>query len=208
MPDANGEVPPALEQPLGRLAESYLNVWVVPTLLSPASLKAELGEKILQTQGKPLAEAERKANAGLAILWLRRLAVGEVRGYDVRPAGKAILDALRADDLAPMAIEAAGRLPDREAQWALANLALDSNRPVELRAAGAAELARHIAAYGGVLPRKYLAGIDEALRASAQDPKARKLNSNLSLVVGALRPSATQTGERLQRFTPPAERDK
>lgn len=208
MPDANGVVPPALEQSLNRLAESYLNVWVVPTLLSPDALKAELGEKILQTQGKPLAEAERKADANLALLWLRRLVVGEVRGYDVRPAGKAILDALHSDELAPLAIEATGRLPDREAQWALANLALDPSRPVELRAAAAAELARHIAAFGSVLTRDYVAGIDNVLRATAPDPKARRLYSNLSLVVGALRPSATETGKRLQRFVPPPERDK
>ena len=47
---------------------------------------------------------------------------------DVRPAATEIVAATRSDDLAPAAIEAAGRLANKEAQQALADAVLAGGR--------------------------------------------------------------------------------
>jgi CheY-like chemotaxis protein len=185
-------------QSLERLVHRYKNVWLISAALDAKVLKQTFATRIGQTAGQPLSEVERKDNASRAIEWLARLGRGEVVGYDIRPAQGAILEALRSNELAPLAVEAAGRLPGREPQRALANVVLSETAPEPLRSAAAIELCRHIQQHGLVLNAQQIKAI-ESLFDTASDAK---LKANISLVLGSMRPDARLTGERLQRYVP------
>jgi CheY-like chemotaxis protein len=183
---------------LRRLAEPYKNVWVIPATTDAAALKRVLTDRIGATMGKPLSEEERKGNAAVAMLWLKRIATGEVGGYDVEPAREAILKNLESDELAGLAIEAAGRLPGQKPQIKLADLVLSNNRPAPLRAQAALELVRHIQQHGLALPANYSSN----LQALFEKTKDAKLKASVAVVMGALRPDSRQTGARLLRYSP------
>ena len=90
------------------------------------------------------------------------------------------------------------RLPSRDAQSALADVVLDNAQPEGLRSAAAIELARSIQQYG-LLHSQAQASSFQTLFNAMPDSK---LKANVSVVLGALRPDARQTGERLQGYTP------
>ncbi|HEV3443168.1 MAG TPA: hypothetical protein VG099_00930 [Gemmataceae bacterium] len=183
---------------LERLLERYPNTWVIPATSDVKDLKSYLAARITQAMGKPLTDAERKDYAARAMEWLVRLGRGEVPGYDIRPAEGSIIKALHNKDLATQAVEAAGRLPGREPQIALAGLVLETNQPEALRSAAAIELCRHIQQYGLLLRATQVSGLQNAF-ATMPDSK---LKANVSLVIGSMRPDARQTGERLLEYTP------
>ena len=195
-PDQTDKVPPEFEAGLRRLTEQYRNVWIAPNTTDKESLRRILTLRITEANGAPLSEAERKTDAVEAMHWLDRLALGEVAGYDVRPAAATILKGLRNPDVAVFAIEAAGRLPGPTPQRELAQVVLSSASPA-IRAAAANALAHNIQQHGVVLAGEI---------ASLQDLYAKtddaKLKGNLALVLGSLRPDARQTGERLLWFRP------
>jgi hypothetical protein len=192
-------VPDDFERGLNRFIQGYRNVWVVTRTLDQPFWKQTLTARLSEAQGNPLSKEERLANSQLAMQWLRRLAVGEVPGYDVRPAEGAILKALQSKDLESEAIQAAGRLPGRRAQVALAEAVLNSPAPA-LRAAAAAELAKHIRQHDLALPVEQVRGIEEMYRSST-DAKVRE---SLALLLGSFRPNPEVTGARLQRYNPTA----
>jgi hypothetical protein len=181
----------------------YRNVWVIPDVVwrDPEDLKKTLLEQIGKTDQKPLSKDERKNNAGEAMRWLNRMAVGEVRGYDVRLADRTILKATQSDELGPLAIEATGRLPGEQPQRELARVVLDNGRDVKLRAAAAYELGRHIQQHRNRLTNDQVKALQELFAKKDNDPK---LQANLAIVVGSLRPDATRTGQRLKDYVPPA----
>jgi CheY-like chemotaxis protein len=191
-------VAPDRVERLQRLAAPYRNVWVMAATTDSEALKATFSQRIAEAMGKPLSDAERRDYAALAMEWLVRIARGELQGYDVRPAEAAILQAIQNKELANRAIEAAGRLPGRQAQHALASVALDPNQPAALRSEAAVELTRHIQQNGLVLTSKEIKGFEDNF-AAAKDPK---LKANLALVVGSTHPDAIRTGERLRQFAP------
>jgi CheY-like chemotaxis protein len=198
-PERSGSVPANRARTLDHIAAAYRNVWVVPATLQPDTLKQTLAERITPATGKPLTEAERKANAATAMLWLKRMAVGELAGYDVTPAAAAIFKALRVKELCPLAIEATGALSGRVPQRELANVVVDQGETPELRSAAAVELNRHIQRHGLLITAEQAKAIEAIFDAGTD----AKLRSNLALVIGSMRPSSAKTGSRLQRYTPP-----
>jgi len=185
-----------------RLARGYRNVSVVPATLDPDVLKPLLPEKIAAAQGAPITPGERQAMTGESITWLKRLATGEVAGYNVAPAEDAILRAFRNEDLAALALQAASRLPSRTAQRDLANMAIDDKVPANLRALAATELNRSIQTYGLVLLKAQIKALEELFQ-KTEDPG---LKGTVAQVLGSMRPDAVRTGERLKGFSPaPAE---
>ena len=163
-----------------------------------STLKTVLDQQIKAQEGRPLSEIERKDYAALAMLWLARIARGEVPGFDAQPVQGALLQGLLSNDLAPFAVEAAGYLPGPEAQRQLARVVLDDARPANLRIAAAYSLMQSLQHFGLLLSADQVAAL-KALYETAPDAK---LKSGLAVVVGALRPDARQTGQRLQRYTP------
>jgi hypothetical protein len=188
----------ARRQMLRNLMTHYRNVWLMPAMFDKGEMKKQIMAHIGEAMGRPLSDEERKGMALLAIRWLKRLAGREVPGYDVKPAQGAILKALNSPDLVGLAIEAAGRLPGREPQLALADVVL-RNPSADAKAAAAAELSHHIQLNGLVLSPQLVQGI-EALYASSTDPKVK---AGVALVLGSLRPDGRRTAARLQDFKPP-----
>ncbi|MFN4257955.1 MAG: hypothetical protein ACK4RK_01560 [Gemmataceae bacterium] len=182
---------------LQRWLEQYPFVTLLP-LPVPSVLKTVLPAQVTAAMGQPLSEAERAGFAAEAMIWLRKMAVGELPGYDIRVAEPAILQALEADDLAHLALQTLGRLPGQKAQRELARFLLDESRMPQLRAAAAEELLRHIQAHSVLLSYPQLRAIDQ-LQALADDPR---LKSATAPLIGALRPDPRRTGQTLQTYTP------
>lgn len=197
-------VPPAQltvqkQEELRRLTEAYRNVTVVPSTTTAGIIKNQLAPQIASAIGKPLTDAERKADAAVAMLWIKRMAEGAAKGYDVEPAREVILKNLGSNDLGSLAIETTGRLSGPRPQTKLADIVLDNNRPVDLRSQAAEELVRHIQAYGLALPPNHI----KSLQALFEKPPEAKLKANVAAVLGAMRPDARLTGGRLLKFGPP-----
>jgi CheY-like chemotaxis protein len=183
---------------LQRLTEGYPNVWVMPTMHGPDTLKRELTSRIVQANGQPLTPAERQDSASRALEWLGRLGRREIPGYDIQPAAGAILRALHVKELAPLAVEAASYLPGTEPQRDLAGIVLDPGQPENLRSAAALALTRHIGANGVLVTDKQMRDLETLFATMSQT----RLRTHVATVLGSLRPDARATGERLERYNP------
>jgi hypothetical protein len=197
-PDATGSVPADLEVRLRRLIERYRNVWLMPATLDVDDLKTALATRISAASDKPLTEEERKNRAAQAVVWFRRMATGEVPGYNIQPAADALYRALEVPELAPQAIEAVVGLSGADAQRQLARVVL-SEGPAPIRAAAALALSRHIQVHELALATEQIKGLEQLFQAST-DPK---LKGNVAIVLGSIHPTARQTGTRLQGYDPP-----
>jgi CheY-like chemotaxis protein len=112
-----------------------------------------LAEDVKQATGGdpaalPRSADEKKFTAKLAVQWLKKIATGEVAGYDAKPAEATLRSALRNDDLAPDAVEALARLGSSDTQGALVLLASAGTRPAPLRLAAANAALNHVGAFG------------------------------------------------------------
>jgi CheY-like chemotaxis protein len=184
--------------PLQRMIEPYRNVFLIEASNDPDVVKPLLDTRIAVAMGKPLTEDERKATMAEAMVWLKRLAVGEVPGYNAKGAESAIVKAMRSEELGALAVEAAGRLPGRTVQRELATILLDEAVRAEVRSSAAVELARQINANRLALAKTQIVGI-EAIFNKTEDAR---LKANVALVLGALRPDLYKTGDRLKAFVP------
>jgi hypothetical protein len=76
---------------------------------------------------------------------------------------------------------------------------IDPKRPVGVRLVAADELLRRIQHYSPALTPAQVQALDELRAAKGTDPKLRE---SVALVIGATRPDARLTGERLKGFEP------
>ncbi|MBO0698027.1 MAG: hypothetical protein J2P46_06520 [Zavarzinella sp.] len=188
---------PDVEARVARVSAPYRGVRVVPALFTEATIKEELTQAT--DPAAPLTTPEeRRANAKTAMIWLRKMAVGEIPGYKVTPAEPAIRHALLSDELAPLAIDALVRMPSREAQLDLANVAVAPDRPIPLRTHAAAALVEHIQAFGRFVTGPQADAIANTA-ASVEDPELR---ARLLAAQGVLKTDARSTGDRLKQYVP------
>jgi CheY-like chemotaxis protein len=184
------------------LIEGYRQIGVVRGPLSAAIVQSEFTpEKTAQQSGgsPALSPAEKKSQSARAIEWLRRMATGEVPGFDVQPAESAIRQAMKVDELALPAIVATSRLRSAEAQADLASVTADGQRAPEIRLAAADGLIRHISRHGIALNRAQAQTLMDILP-TLTDPNLR---SRVAAVVGSLQLTSPQSGQRMQRYVPP-----
>jgi hypothetical protein len=197
--------PAKRELSLRRLTDRYRNVWVVPEslTLAPNRLKAVIGEHIEDAQVRPLSKKERENFTETARTRLLQMANGEYAGYDVRLAEDAVYKALRSNNAEAVtdAIAIVGKFPGQDAQRALAMLVLDPSRD-KLRRVAALQLNRHIQKYGLLLPNNQVKQIRE-LYDTTDDAR---LKATVALVVGTMRPSTKDTGNRLKDYRPPIKK--
>jgi vacuolar-type H+-ATPase subunit F/Vma7 len=202
---------------LQQLEKKYPRVTVIPAVTDANLLKELIVARIAEDLGQPLTPAEkkdaaaaaarlkrvlaeRKENADRAVIWLGRLARGEIAGYDVRPAGDSLIATLRSNSHSPEGLAAAvGRLPGAKAQLGLANLVLDLKAAPQLRSAAAFELVRHIQQHGLVLSADQTQALETLAEGKDTDPA---LKASVLLVLGTMRPDSRTTGERLKGFSP------
>jgi CheY-like chemotaxis protein len=207
---------------LRQLAKQYPRVDVIAATTDVNKLKALLGERIGADMGRPFTDAEqknpspaaadrikrliaeRKDHTDRALVWLGRLAKGEVPGFDLKPAGDSLIAASRdpghSNEATTATIEAVGRLPGAKAQVALADFVLDAKHTPAQRSAAAVELIRHIQQHGALLGSNPIRSLDALARTADTDAALR---ANAILVIGSLRPDSKTTGERLKGYTPP-----
>jgi hypothetical protein len=207
-----------------RLEERNRNVWVLPEafLRDPAELKTRLEEAVklatapdavaraseqqkvwlredlLKRKGQKLSDAERKqfATESLDALW--KMARGQIKGYDVRAAEPAIVDALRNPDTATQAIEILTTFPGNQTQQRLADMVLDA-KGGKRRVTAALALNQHVQKNGLDLTGNQLALLRQLYAAKGVDPNLR---TQLAVLMGSMRTTAEQTGDRLYRFDP------
>jgi CheY-like chemotaxis protein len=190
------------EDGLRRFVLRYPLIDVVPAglLTDVKSLQASVQSRI-EEAGVPLTEAERKDYAERAIRTLAGLARGEPPGFDVCPAGPAVLRALREGALSPegqiAALEIVSRLSGAEAQTELANVLLDGKRPPIVRSSAALEFVRHVQRYTPLISRAHVDALTALYAQPNLDPA---LKANVAYVLGSLRPGTRLTGERLMQF--------
>jgi CheY-like chemotaxis protein len=217
--------PPNRRAGLARFAQTRRNVKVLPEafLAKPEELKKEIHAAIKAVEmpdtflkapqeQRGWLEADFRASSYQELLgerelygkyameMLRRMAVGELPGYDVRRAEPEVLAALRVGDLAPAALEILGRYPGYQAQRRLAAFVLDAKQGV-LRIKAAEELNRHVKKNGVQLIPEQVTDLRALFTAPATDPNLR---SQLAVLVGQMQPTTGQTGTRLLRFDPTA----
>lgn len=188
---------PEIELRLARQVAPYPGVRVIPAVFTEAGARDALA-RAAQTQAPPLTPAEKKENAKTALVWLRKMATGELAGYQVRDAEAALRGALKSDDLAPLAIDALVRLPSKDVQLDLANLAVAPERPVPIRTQAATALVEHIQAHG----RYVTAPQADAIAASVPAAEDAELRAKLLAAQGVLQSDARGTGDRLKGYVP------
>jgi hypothetical protein len=178
-------VPAAVESRLRHLVAQYRNIDLVAEPLNVGDVFGALRhmQYIAGPGVTPLNEAERKDHQRRAIEALRQMATGALPGYDVRPATREILEALRSDDLAPAAIETASRLPGKEPQQALAQVVIDTNRPAPIRRQATDELVRNVQRFG---PTSITDPQITTMIRLVDEEKNPDVKSGISLVLGAL----------------------
>lgn len=139
---------PVLETRLIKTLGNYPAVRVIPEPHGRLSLATQLGFAQADPATAPRDPAEKAASQRLAVEWLRRMATGDVAGFDVKAAEPELRAALRSDDLADAAVDALARFPSSDAQRALLELALNSGKPVPLRTKAADAVIRHVQTNG------------------------------------------------------------
>ena len=158
---------------LAKQLERYRNVKVYPDiwLTMTDELKAGIEQQLKEGSGAKLSPEERKevSRAALDTLW--RMAKGEYRGYDVRPAQNAIVRAANTqEENAGEALEILGRLPGQEPQARLASAVLNPAHKFRTRAAE--ELNRNIQKFGLLIDQQQLGDLKAIYRTEA-DPKLK-----------------------------------
>ena len=131
--DATPETP--VDDRLQRIARAVGGVNVIMEPASALALSDDIGKAAADPALKPVPAAVKRHNSRLAVEYLRRMAVGEITGFDVRPAEPALRAALRDDELATAAADAVARFGTPEAQQDLIGTALGIGRPLPIRAA-------------------------------------------------------------------------
>jgi hypothetical protein len=150
----------------------------------------------------PRSPEEKKLTARVSALWLRRMALNEVKGYDIKPAESLILNAIKSDDLAADCLESTIHFGNADAQQAAINAALAATRPVPIEllagqgdsSRGAALGQAAVAAAAAAIPK--IAQAKEAAVGEADPTLKGKLNA-ISLL---LTPDLSTFSGSIQNF--------
>lgn len=192
----------AAEARVARLMRNQPAVAVIPEPYSRVGLEADIKAAFADPADAPRDPAEKKASAKLAVDWLRRMAIGEVAGFDVKPAEPELLAALRVDDLADSAIDALARLPSAEAQQGLILFCSGSSRPLPplpLRIKAADAAIRHIQTHGKLTPANVAMPV---VTLSGTEANA-EMRSKYLVLKGLLAPDPKAYVNDLRNYDPP-----
>jgi CheY-like chemotaxis protein len=188
------------EKELAKFERRYPRLKYLARPVSLDMLKLQLDSFIPRLEAKPLTSAERADQARRAAAWLARIARGEIRGMDIRPAESAILSVLADDAVGPDVIVAASCIPTAASQTALAGLILNESANMALRVEAARQIAHSLRQFGMLMPPEDAAGLRKLLDGSMEPV----IHQALAAVSGAMKPRVADTGTRLRAMpTPP-----
>jgi CheY-like chemotaxis protein len=182
-----------------RLVRGFPGVRVIPEPYSRVGFENDLKVAFADDPAAaPRDQAEKHSGARLAVEWLRKMAVGEVPGFDVRPAEPELRAALGKPDLAEPAVDAVARLGSADAQQDLFRLALGGG-PLPLRLKAADATIRHIQTFGRLVPQATVANAEMQIR---NEPDL-DLRGKLLQIKGLLSPNPTEYLNGLKQYQPP-----
>jgi CheY-like chemotaxis protein len=187
------------ESRLTKQLQNFPAVRVIPEPYSTVGFEGDVRAAFADPADQPRDPAEKKAAAKAAIDSLRRIAIGEIPGYDAKPAEPELRAALNVDDLADAAVEALGRIGTAEAQQALVGFAINAMKPPAARARAADEASRHVQAYGRMTP----ATLTTELTARSTAEQNADLRGKLLVLRGLLAHNPANFSGELRNFNPP-----
>lgn len=190
---------PIIEARLQRTLRNYPGVRIIPEPLVGSEFASALKASYLDPSQAPRDPAEKKAAQKLAIEWFRKMAIGEVPGYDLKVAEADIRSALRVDDLAESAIEAVSRFSSAAAQESLLSVAINGMRPLPLRSKAADAAIQHIQVHGNSIPKTLITPLVER---SATEPDLN-LRGKLLTLKGMLAYTPNGFVDQLKSYNPP-----
>ncbi len=191
-----------IEGRLAHLTAGMKRVRVIPEVFTEYAFREELSG-FATFQDPKVAAAEKATNARVALEWLRKMALGELKEYPWTEAEAALRHALQRPELASLAIDAVERLSSKEAQQDLASTLLSNLEP-PIRAKAGDALIRHIQQRGVMIspPQRTLI-LD--LAATEANPEVK---TRLLALKGILNADSKATGQGLIGYTPPASAPK
>jgi CheY-like chemotaxis protein len=201
---------PALEARLLRTLRAYPGVKVIAEPYSRLALEAEF--KTLYAADPmmvPRDAAAKKADARAAVEYLKQMAVGDLPGYDLKPAEadlRTILFSSPDPDVTATALDAVERFRNGEAQQVLLRVALRDvrNRPPAVRRKAADATIRHVRANGAAVPPELVAQVVAQADANGPDgePDA-ELRGKFLTLKGMLAYKPGAFADQLKGYTPP-----
>lgn len=195
-----------LEQQLTRQLRRYQAVALIPEVFTAVALEQDVKQAVTDPAQLPRSPEEKRATAKAAADWLRKIAVGELAGYDAAPAEGAMRSAVRLDDLAPLVIDGLAKMGTSDTQQALVTTAITGNRPLPIRVQAADAAARHAQAFGKQSPAMLADQVADAA-AAEPDPVLKGKLAVLAQSVGAKATAdfgATVRSFPVKLATPPA----
>jgi CheY-like chemotaxis protein len=189
----------AVEFALARQVRTSPGTVVIPEPFSRIGFEDDVRAAFADPAQLPRDPAEKKSAARTAVEWLRKMAVGEVAGYDIRPAGPALRQALQNDELAEPAIEAVGHLPSAEAQQDLLKVTLSTQRPAALRLKAADAVSRHVQVNGRLTVPEIVGLLPQAIA----EEKNPEIKARLEVIRTLLAGMPGDLSERIREFRMP-----
>jgi len=185
-----------LERRLAKVLKYYPAVRLVVEPFGAENVKRQIQTATIDPASKPRDPAEKAATAKLAAEWLRKMAIREIPGFDVKPAEVELRRALRNDELAPDAIDAVARFGTSDAQQDLANVAISGGRPLPLRLKAAEAAIHQTQTFGKLAPAAFANQVSEA----AEAEKDVLLKAKLSILANLLAEESKPFGTVIQKF--------
>jgi CheY-like chemotaxis protein len=184
---------------LAKLERRYARVKFIERPASLDLLKLQL-KTLRGVVSKPLTASERAEHARRSAMWIARIARGEVRGLDLRPAESALLKVLGDETLGADVIVAAGALPSVQLQAAMAQLILNESTLPAIRVESARQMTASVRRFGLLLDTDQTSAV-QGLVDTAEDPT---LHQALAALAGAMKPRAGDIAARLLQYRTPA----
>jgi CheY-like chemotaxis protein len=189
----------AIEARLERLLRNYPNVRIIPELYSRSAIASDFKTSYSEPAQAPRDPAEIDAAQKVAVYWLRKMAVGDIPGFDLKPAEEQLRAALSADDLADNAIDAVAKFGSATAQESLITLALNGTRPLPLRIKAADAVIRQIQANGKAISKASITSLIDTAGSEAD----LILRGKLLILKGILAYNQDEFVNQLKGYDPP-----
>ncbi|MCZ2344196.1 MAG: response regulator [Bacteroidales bacterium] len=188
-----------LEDRLSRLFADQRNVFVVPESFTAEGFHTDLASAIQDPARAPRDPAEKRAATVIALDWLAKIALGQIPGYDARPAEAALRPLMTDTELGQTAVDAVATFPTATAQQDLVATAIAGMLPIPLRTRAADRAILHIQKHGKFVPRNQL----QALNAAAQTEADGVLKGKLLVIHGLIAGLTNDLPPLIEKFQVP-----
>ena len=178
--------------------QQYRNILYIEEPTASEGLHEQIARFLASQEEAPLSPEERSGKALAAANLLAHLTTGQRRLlYDLTPIESQLLTAVENTQLAGPLLPVVAALPTAAAQSRLASLAGDAGIPTELRTLATRELNRHVRQHGLLISKEQVLALNQAWSQSKDGP----YYSELSSLMGLLKPNSAVVGERLRSVT-------